>query len=133
MYPILTVRIVQVAVAVIYCFFAAGIVFGYAAIKPVLKKEGAYRDYCAAEGSIVGENTCIEIHLNLMFTVAAVATNVAALPIGAILDRYGPRVCGLLGSFFLAVGALLMSFEKQVPFDGLLFGCKQNLSAPRVH
>jgi MFS family permease len=54
--------------------------------------------------------------------VAAVATNVAALPIGAILDRYGPRVCGLLGSIFLAVGALLMAFESQVPFDGLLFG-----------
>ena len=57
-----------------------------------------------------------------MFTVAAVATNVAALPIGAILDHYGPRVCGLLGSVFLAIGALLMSFEKKVPFDGLLFG-----------
>jgi len=57
-----------------------------------------------------------------MFTVAAVATNVAALPIGAILDIYGPRVCGLLGSFFLAVGSLLMAFESKVPFDGLLFG-----------
>lgn len=57
-----------------------------------------------------------------MFTVAAVATNVAALPIGAILDHYGPRVCGLLGAFFLAVGALIMSFENKLPFDGLLFG-----------
>ena len=32
------------------------------------------------------------ISLNFMFTVAAVATNVSALPIGAILDKYGPRV-----------------------------------------
>ncbi|KAK0618341.1 major facilitator superfamily transporter [Bombardia bombarda] len=115
-------RILQVTVTVIYCFFAAGVVFGYAAIKPVLKKEGAYRDVCSAPGDPVGEDTCVEIHLNLMFTVAAVATNVAALPIGAILDHYGPRVCGLLGSFFLAAGALLMAFENRLPFDGLLFG-----------
>ncbi len=112
---------VQVAVTVFYCLFAAGIVFGYAAIKPVLKHEGAYKDICSAQSS-VSEDTCIEIHLNLMFTVAAVATNVAALPIGAILDHYGPRVCGLLGSAFLTIGALLMAFESRVPFDGLLFG-----------
>ncbi|KAK4230501.1 major facilitator superfamily domain-containing protein [Podospora fimiseda] len=115
-------RLLQVAATVVYCLFAAGIVFGYAAIKPVLKEEGAYRDVCSEPGGIVSEDTCVEIHLNLMFTVAAVATNVAALPIGAILDHFGPRVCGLLGSAFLTVGALLMAFEKSVPFDGLLFG-----------
>ena len=36
----------QVAAAVVYCLFAAGIVFGYAAIKPVLIREGVYRDQC---------------------------------------------------------------------------------------
>jgi hypothetical protein len=68
------------------------------------------------------EDTCVDLHLNLMFTVAAVATNVAALPIGAILDHYGPRVCGLLGSLFLAAGALLMAFEDRLRFDALLLG-----------
>ncbi|KAK0731703.1 major facilitator superfamily transporter [Lasiosphaeris hirsuta] len=114
-------RMLQVVVAVIYCLFAAGVVFGYAAIKPVLKSEGAYREVCSAQTAVSVE-TCTEIHLNLMFTVAAVVTNVAALPIGAILDHYGPRVCGLLGSIFLAIGAILMAFENRVPFDGLLFG-----------
>ncbi|ORY65933.1 major facilitator superfamily transporter [Pseudomassariella vexata] len=109
-------RILQVVVTVIYCFFAAGVVFGYAALKPVLKKEGAYHDVCD------GEDTCVEIHLNLMFTVAAVSTNVAALPIGAILDNFGPRLCGSLGAIFLAIGALLMSFAQRVPFDGFLVG-----------
>ena len=113
----------QVTVTVIYCLFAAGIVFGYAAIKPVLKKEGAYREICRADGGLpVSEDTCVEIHLNLMFTVSAVGTNVAALPIGTILDHYGPRVCGIIGSLFLAAGALVMAFEKEVPFDGLLLG-----------
>ncbi|KAH9902147.1 FMP42 protein [Xylariomycetidae sp. FL2044] len=109
-------RILQIAVTVIYCLFAAGVVFGYAALKPVLKKEGAYQDVCD------GEDTCVEIHLNLMFTVAAVVTNVAALPVGAILDHFGPRVCGLLGALFLTVGALLMAFARDLPFDAFLSG-----------
>lgn len=98
------------------CLFSAGVVFGYAALKPVLKKEGAYESICH------GGDTCMEIHLNLMFTVAAVATNVAALPVGAILDHYGPRVCGVLGCVFLAIGALSMSFARNLPFDAFLVG-----------
>lgn len=58
-----------------------------------------------------------EIRLNLMFTVAAVSTNVAALPIGTILDRYGPRVCGIIGSIFLATGASLFSFASKASGD----------------
>ncbi|KAH6895119.1 major facilitator superfamily domain-containing protein [Thelonectria olida] len=57
-----------------------------------------------------------------MFTVAAVGTNVAALPVGAILDHFGPRACGVIGSVFLTCGALLMAYEASLPFDGLLPG-----------
>jgi hypothetical protein len=110
-------------VTVVYCLFAAGVVFGYAALKPVLKKEGAYRDTCEVGSSSEDEvDTCVEIHLNLMFTVAAVGTNVAALPIGAILDNWGPRVCGITGSVFLAIGAAILANAKTLPFDGFLFG-----------
>lgn len=119
----------QVFVTVIYCLFAAGIVFGYAALKPVLKQEGAYQDVCGQKtvDDVVNKNdvdvdTCVEIHLNLMFTVAAVSTNVAALPVGTILDHFGPRVCGVLGSLFLIAGSLLMAYERSLPFDSLLFG-----------
>lgn len=97
--------------AVIYCLLAAGIVFGYAAIKPVLIQEGVYRNLCTKDELEKGLRVCFaqEIRLNLMFTAAAVATNVAALPIGAILDKFGPRVCGLLGSGFLAIGAAMFA------------------------
>lgn len=125
----LTPFVVQVFVAVVYCLFAAGIVFGYAALKPVLKKEGAYQDVCgstsdAASSGLSSDevDTCVEIHLNLMFTVAAVSTNVAALPVGTILDHFGPRVCGILGAISLTIGSLLMAYERSLPFDGLLFG-----------
>ncbi|KAH8657459.1 major facilitator superfamily domain-containing protein [Tricladium varicosporioides] len=117
-------RILQVIAAVVYCLFSAGIVFGYAAIKPVLVDENVYRNLCTKKELEEGVRTCYdqEIHLNLMFTVAAVGTNVAALPIGAILDTLGPRICGIIGSFLLSIGALLFAFAWQLPFDGFIPG-----------
>lgn len=57
-----------------------------------------------------------------MFTTAAVATNVCALPVGTILDKYGPRVSGISGSILLTIGALLLAFAAQLPFDGYIPG-----------
>lgn len=117
-------RALQVGLAIIYCLFAAGIVFGYAAIKPVLIDQGVYHELCTKQELDEGTNPCYrqEIKLNLMFTIAAVSTNVAALPIGTILDRYGPRVCGIIGSILLTIGALLFSFAKQIPVDAYIPG-----------
>lgn len=49
---------VQVAVAVTYCLFAAGVVFGYAAIKPVLIEEGVYRNQCTKKELEDGTSPC---------------------------------------------------------------------------
>jgi hypothetical protein len=57
-----------------------------------------------------------------MFTIAAVATNVSALPVGTVLDTYGPRVCGIIGSICLTVGALLFGFAANLPFDAYIPG-----------
>ena len=115
---------VQVLSAVIYCLFAAGVVFGFAAIKPVLLEEGVYRNQCTKEELRDDVQVCYgqELRLNLMFTVAAVSTNVVALPVGTILDRYGPRVSGLLGSLFITIGAVLFAFAADAPFDAYIPG-----------
>jgi hypothetical protein len=72
-------------------------VFGYAAIKPVLIDEGAFKELCTSEELKHGVSPCYqqEIRLNLMFTVAAVSTNVAALPIGkhSWLSVANPPTC----------------------------------------
>jgi MFS family permease len=109
-------RILQVCLAVVYCLFAAGVVFGYAAIKPVLIDEGVFDNLCTEKELEDGTSPCYkqELRLNLMFTIAAVSTNVAALPIGTILDRYGPRACGIIGSILLTMGALLFSFASKI-------------------
>lgn len=57
-----------------------------------------------------------------MFTTAAVATNVCALPVGALLDRYGPRVSGIVGSVLLAIGAVFLAAAARLPFDGYIPG-----------
>jgi MFS family permease len=115
---------VQVFLAVIYCLFAAGVVFGYAAIKPVLIDEGVYRDKCTKQELKDGVDVCYEqeIRLNLMFTIAAVSTNVVALPVGTILDRYGPRVCGIIGAISITIGSLLFAFAAQLPVDAYIPG-----------
>jgi MFS family permease len=115
---------VQVAAAVFYCLLAAGIVFGYAAIKPVLVREKVYRNLCTQDELDQDVRVCFqqEIRLNLMFTTAAVGTNVAALPIGAILDNFGPKVCGLIGSVLLTIGSLLFAFAGQLEADVYIVG-----------
>lgn len=57
-----------------------------------------------------------------MFTTAAVATNVVALPVGTLLDRYGPRVSGIIGSVLLAIGAIFLALAPNLPFDGYIPG-----------
>ncbi|KAF3160753.1 hypothetical protein TWF106_004075 [Orbilia oligospora] len=112
----------QVALATIYCLLSAGVVFGYAAIKPVLIAEGVYRDRCTDDELDRDVRVCFgqELHLNFMFTCAAVATNVCALPVGTILDKYGPRVSGMLGAGFFAAGCLLFAFAWELPFDAYI-------------
>jgi MFS family permease len=57
-----------------------------------------------------------------MFTIAAVSTNVVALPVGTILDRYGPRVSGIIGAISIAIGAALFAFAAQLPVDTYIPG-----------
>ncbi|TVY82997.1 Protein FMP42 [Lachnellula suecica] len=125
-YKISTVkRAAQIVITILACWLASGIVFGYAALRPVLISEGVYRELCTDDELKEGVNVCKEqdIRLNLFFTLASITTNVSALPVGAILDRYGPRVCGIAGSIFLATGCLLMSYAFSLPeFDGYLAG-----------
>lgn len=57
-----------------------------------------------------------------MFTIAAVASNVCALPVGTILDRYGPRIAGIIGGLLVAFGCLTFAFASDLPFDAYIPG-----------
>jgi MFS family permease len=116
----------QVATGTVACWLSAGIVFGFAALKPVLIAEGIYSDLCESDGAVsIGNDqrcrrtTCVEqdLRLNLFFVAASVATNVSSLLAGWALDRYGRRTCWVAACLFLIVGSLLMSGS--FPFRGL--------------
>lgn len=107
------------------CWFASGICFGFAALKPILIKEGVFRNLCTQDELNEGIEVCFEqdLRLNFFFSLASTTANVSALPVGTILDRYGPRVCFYLGSLCLAAGSILMSLAFRIDeFDGYTIG-----------
>ncbi|KAL4954278.1 major facilitator superfamily domain-containing protein [Aspergillus filifer] len=116
-------RVAQVFATVLACWLGSGIIFGYAALKPVLVAQGVYQHLCSAD-ELDGEfDTCYEqeLRLNLFFTVGSITANVSSLPVGSILDRHGSRVCGFAACVTLAAGSLLMSYSFATPeFDGYI-------------
>lgn len=44
----------------VYCLLSAGVVFGYAALKPVLVEEGVYGQYCPEGEVSISGRTCYE-------------------------------------------------------------------------
>ncbi|KAF8314726.1 MFS general substrate transporter [Clavulina sp. PMI_390] len=104
-------RIIQVACSIFFCLTSAGVIFGYAALKPVLIKKGVYSDFCADDDEGWPECTAQDLRLNYMFTLSAVVTNTFALPIGILLDNVGPRNTSLLGAIFFALGNFLFGLE----------------------
>lgn len=117
-------RILQVFIAVTCCVLGAGIIFGYAAIKPVFVDQGVYRHLCAREELDEGVRVCYEqeLRLNLMFAIAATIDNVSVFPVGLILDHFGPRVSGIIGAACLILGALLLGFAVDLAFDAYIPG-----------
>lgn len=142
-------RILQCGCAIFWCLFSGGPIFGFAALKPVLVKEGVYEQVCnikANEDSDsllllvmggepqpsfvnmllanafsvsksndgIAKCTAQDLKLNMMFTVGAVVTNVSALVIGRVLDSYGPKVCGLIGAFFLYMACIIFVLADKI-------------------
>jgi len=111
---------IQISCALLWNLFAAGPIFGFAALKPVLVAQGVYKDLCPDD-----EPSCTaqDLKLNVMFTVAAGLTNIFALAVGFILDNKGPRVSGYIGSALIAIGSLLFANSDKIDFvDPYLYG-----------
>lgn len=119
-------KVLQISCSIAWCLLAAGPVFGFAALKPILISEGVYRDKCDVNilDSLL-EKPCSDqdLLLNFLFTVACMVTNISALPVGSLLDTYGPQITGIIGSVIIFVGGLTMLFaSKLTVVDGYLCG-----------
>ncbi|KAL7409530.1 major facilitator superfamily domain-containing protein [Mrakia frigida] len=108
-------KLAQVLFGVLFCFLSAGVIFGFAALKPVLIGEGVYEYLCTTAEREASPPPYVckaqDLRLNTVFSYATVATNVAALPIGVCLDRAGPKKTSLLGAVFFALGCGAMALN----------------------
>ncbi|EXU97487.1 hypothetical protein X797_009396 [Metarhizium robertsii] len=112
-------RVVQVGLGVTFCFLASGIVFGFAALKPVLIARGVYHELCAKQHSTCPEQ---DLRINLLFITASITTNVSSLFAGYVLDKYDRRICTTFAATFLALGSLFFIFHRHIRFvDPLIF------------
>lgn len=119
-------HVVQIICACFWCLMASGIIFGFAALKPVLIQEGIYSELCGPEYNIINDEPCVEqdMKLNSMFTISSALTNMMALIVGWILDNMGPRICGIIGATVLSLGSLMfIKATVLIPFiDAYLIG-----------
>lgn len=113
-----TTRVAQCTCATLWCLLSAGIIFGFAALKPILVAEGVYEHVCKVHTAEVTSSgaQCAEqdLKLNMLFTVGASLTNIALIVIGRVLDTYGPRTCGFVGAACLFVGTFVFMFSEQL-------------------
>eukprot|EP00158_Paraphelidium_tribonemae_P000599 Partr_v1_DN22920_c0_g1_i1_m42582 putative Solute carrier family 43 member len=97
-------RLLLITLCLLISLFSSGVIFGFASLKPVLEASGVYRYLCDE-----GKDSCDaqNLRLNLMFTIGSSAINIASLPVGHVLDVYGPRVSLFVGSLTHLVSCLL--------------------------
>mmetsp|Transcript_23947 Transcript_23947/g.80444 ORF Transcript_23947/g.80444 Transcript_23947/m.80444 type:complete len:459 (-) Transcript_23947:57-1433(-) len=82
----------------------SGAVFGWPAMRSLLRREGTLADRCAG-----GQTECTqrELGFGLIFTIGSWANQAGRLPVGAILDRYGPRVTLMGSALAFALGSAI--------------------------
>ncbi|KDE03512.1 hypothetical protein MVLG_06024 [Microbotryum lychnidis-dioicae p1A1 Lamole] len=93
--PSTALQLTQIVFAIFFCLTCAGVIFGFAALKPVLIQEGVYADYCKP-----GERTTDPTTGYWLLCEG----QIACLPIGYALDKLGPRKTSLLGATLFILG-----------------------------
>ncbi|KAJ8372232.1 hypothetical protein AAFF_G00293510 [Aldrovandia affinis] len=102
------------------CLCFAGVVFGWASLVFVLKREGYFSDFCIninvtrANSSEYTDCSGQDEQLSLVFTIASFMNNFLTLPNGFFFDHFGTMAARILAISLHTTGTLMIAFSNAV-------------------
>jgi MFS family permease len=106
--------------------------FGWASLVPVLLDESLNAI------TVNGNNGYTPTDLSQIFTASAVGNYLATLPFGLLLDYYGPKTTGIVGSILYGIGLILCGIDDSsywlffIGF-GLIGASRPGIQLPTLH
>jgi len=83
-----------------HVLLASGEAYGWTALRPVLEKSGLFDSYDPATRHTL---------MNSVATMGIAGNALCKLPLGLVLDRFGPRVTSLIGSMLMMAGCCTLA------------------------